>query len=275
MNAKIFSAALALTFGLAVATQAADAPQQNNKGELQFNGADRAAANDNGRQARRSAARNLLGVNVGSFAPFSSNGYDNVDTFGDGYHHASTAGGDILRGRAQVISATGQAVKNVSEALVNREVARDLAIDNSYKFVETYWDTRRLWKDERNYERGQPLSSDQLVQISRDAAPDRLSPRDVNPTTNEINWPAALRRPEFAPLRALVQDRFNGRTVSNTGIGSETEAAITQLAKAMQGELQAQLPTMTTNEYIVAKGFLRSLPYETRFMPAVQGLASR
>jgi hypothetical protein len=275
MNAKIVSAALALTFGLAVATEAADAPQQNNKGELQFNGANPAPANDSARRDRRSAARDLLGVNVGSFAPFSSNGYDNFDTFGYGYHHSSTAGGDYLRGSAQVISATGEAVKDVSEALVNREVARDLAIDNSYKFVETYWDTRRLWKDERNYERGQPLSSDQLVQISRDAAPDRLSPRDLNPTTNEISWPAALRRTEFAPLRALVQDKFSGRTVSNTGMGSETEAAITHLAKAMQAELQAQLPTMTTNEYIVAKSFLRSLPYETRFMPAVEGLASR
>ena len=41
MNTKIVSAALALSFGLAVASYAADAPQQNNQGELQFNGADR------------------------------------------------------------------------------------------------------------------------------------------------------------------------------------------------------------------------------------------
>jgi hypothetical protein len=284
MNAKVFSAALVLSLGLVVAIEAADAPgaeaRGNNAGnaqtnnELQFNGANLDA--NAARQNRdRSAARELLSVNVGSFAPFASNGYDNFDTFGYGYHHSSTAGGDYLRGGAQVISATGQAVKNLSEAMVNAQVARDLSIDNNYKYAETYWKGRRMWKDERNYERGQPLSTDQLVQISRAAAPERLTPRELNPNNNDINWPAALRRPEFDTLRALVQAKFDGRTVSNTGIGSETEAAVTRLAKAMQAELQAQLPTMTTNEYIVAKSFLRSLPYETRFMPAIEGLASR
>lgn len=282
MNAKVFSAALALSFGLVAAIEAADAPQADARGnnaanaqnnnELQFNGAD---FNASGARQDRSAARELLGVNVGSFAPFASNGYDDFDTFGYGYHHSSTAGGDYLRGGAQVISATGQAVKNLSEAMVNAQVARDLSIDNNYKYAETYWKGRRMWKDERNYERGQPLSADQLVQISRAAAPERLTRHELNPNNNNINWPAALRRPEFDTLRALVQDKFDGRTVSNTGIGSETEGAVTRLAKAMQAELQAQLPTMTTNEYIVAKSFLRSLPYETRFMPAIEGLASK
>jgi hypothetical protein len=284
MNAKILSAAFALSLGLVVAIQAADAPQanarvnnganarQNNNGELQFNGANLGLAN-NGARNGRSSARDLLGGNAGSFAPFSSSPYDSFGGYGSG--RASTAAGDFLQGRAQVISATGQAVKNISEGLVNREVARDLAIDNNYKYAETYWHARRMWKDERNYERGQPLSSDQLVQLSRDAAPERLSVRDLNPTTNEINWPAALLREEFAPLRAEIQTRFVSRTVSNTGLGSETEATVTQLAKAMQAELQAQLPTMTADEYIVAKSFLRSLPYETRFMPAVEGIASR
>jgi hypothetical protein len=283
MNAKVFSAAVAFSFGLVVAVEAADAPradarankaanaQQNNDGELQFNGADNARP-----QSRDlSAARALLGVNVGSFAPFASSPYDSFNGFGYGYHHSSTAGGDYLRGGAQFMDATGKAIKNYSEALVNREVARDLWIDNNLKAAATYWKGRRMWEEERNYERGQPLSHDQLVQIARDAAPERLTPRDLNPTTNDINWPSALRRPEFETLRALVQEKFDGRTVSNTGLGSETEAAVTQLSKAMEAELQAQIRTMPSNQYMAAKKFLTSLPYETRFMPAVEGLASR
>jgi hypothetical protein len=43
----------------------------------------------------------------------------------------------------------------------------------------------------------------------------------------------------------------------------------------MQERLRSQIDELTPNEYVGAKNFLRSLAYEARFMPGVEGVARR
>jgi hypothetical protein len=188
---------------------------------------------------------------------------------------SSTAAGDFMRGSAAGIRAIGEAVRNGSEAAVNLEAAKKANLDNNYEAAQTYWEKRRLWAENNAYFRGNSLSQEQLRQLARDAAPSRLNVMQLSPATGEVNWPAALLRPEFDSFRTKVEEVLANRTVSNSGIGSSTETAITKLTNTMQGSLKAQIDEMTPNEYVVAKSFLRSLAHETRFMPGVEGIARR
>jgi hypothetical protein len=263
MNGRLFTAAFLLVIG---ASSVASAQM----------GARRPDGNGVNQRLERQRARNEnVSIALAQRAPFSA-----YDGWGDyGYYHsyrpASTAMGDVMRGAAEGIRATGEAVRNGSEAAVNLEVARKLAVENNYEATQTYWEKRRLWDENSAYMRGAPLSQEQLRQIARDAAPQRLSMLQLHPMTGDITWPAALLRPEFDRFRTQVEDLFANRNDSNTGIGSTTESAVVRLTRAMQAGLQNQIEELTPNEYITAKSFLRSLAYETRFMPTVEGIAQR
>jgi hypothetical protein len=193
-----------------------------------------------------------------------------------GYRSASsTALGDMFRGGSEVIRSTGEAVRNGSVAAVNIERAKSQYLRNNYEATKTFWEKRLLWKEKSAQLRGQPLTSDQIRKIARDAAPDRLSSLQLSPTTGEINWPEALMRSEFDKLRPEVEKIFVNRTLANSGVDSSSETAVAKLTKSMHLDLKAQIKEMTTNEYIVAKSFLRSLAYEARFMPGLEGVAQR
>lgn len=231
----------------------------------------------NQRLQRNRAANESLSNTLAQRAPFSGH-YDEWGAYADyPYRSGSTPLGDMMRGAAEGIRATGEAVRNGSEAAVNLEVAKKLYVENDYAAAENFWEKRRLWDENKAYMRGAPLSHEQLRQIARDAAPERLSVLQLHPMTGDITWPAALLRPEFERARMAVEGLFADRTVTNTGMGSTTESAVTRLAKAMQSELKNQLheDELTPNEYLAAKNFLRSLAHETRFMPGVEGIAQR
>jgi hypothetical protein len=188
---------------------------------------------------------------------------------------SSTALGDALRGSGELVRSVGDAVRNGSVAAVNIEAAKSQYLKNSYDASKTFWDKKLLWAENSAYHRGRPLSSEQLRQIARDAAPGRLGVMQLSPATGAINWPAGLLRPEYDALRGRLELLFANRTVSNSGVGSSTEVAVARMTNWMQEHLKTQINEMTTNEYIAAKSFLRSLAYEARFMPGAEHVARR
>jgi hypothetical protein len=187
---------------------------------------------------------------------------------------AATPIGDALIGSAEMVRSVGEAVRNGSEAAINIEQAKSQYLKNNYDASKTYWDKRMLWAENAAYHRGRPLSSEQLRQIARDAAPRRLDAMQLSPASGAINWPAGLLRPEHDKLRSDLEVVFANRTPSNSGVGSTTEVATTRITKVMQDDLKSQISEMTANEYIAAKNFLRSLAYEARFMPGAEQVAA-
>jgi hypothetical protein len=277
MNRKLLTAGFVLAAGVASLASAQVGANDNAAAIGANRPAQRRGDGINERLMRNRARNEELSNTLAQRAPFSAH-----DGWGDyGYYHsyrpASTAMGDVMRGAAEGIRATGEAVRNGSEAAVNLGVAKKLYIENDYQAAETYFEKRRLWAENNAYMRGAPLSQEQLRQIARDAAPERLSILQLHPMTGDINWPAALLRPEFEQARMAVEDVFTNRTVSNTGMGSTTESAVARLTRNMQARLLSQLrdDELTTNEYLAAKSFLRSLAHETRFIPGVEGIAQR
>jgi len=279
MNAKLFTAAFVFAMGLSAAAWAqvpGDNPamQGNNAAIPGDNRPIQQFAGNmgNARVAQQTVANQQPRLN-NSLAPFGS-ALGVGGSYGS-YSIGTTPAGDALRGAAEMVRGTGEAVRNGSEAAVNIETAKKLYIDNNYDSAKAFWEKRHLWADNATALRGNPLSVDQLRQIARDAAPARLSVLQLSPATGDINWPAALQRPEFDAMRSRVEDMFANRNVSNTGPGSTTQVAVERVTNAMQDDLKAQIDEMTPTEYLAAKNFLRSLAYETRYMPGVEGVAQR
>jgi hypothetical protein len=188
---------------------------------------------------------------------------------------SSTALGDMFQGGSEVIRSTGEAVRNGSVAAINLQQARSQYLRNNYEATKLFWERRLLAKEMSAQMRGEPLTSEQIRQMARDAAPDRLSSLQLSPTSGQIQWPEALLRPEFDKLRPELERTFANRTVANSGVGSSSETAITRLTKTMQRDLKAKIKEMPISEYMVAKNFLRSLAYEARFLPGLEGMAQR
>ena len=191
------------------------------------------------------------------------------------YRRASTPLGDMFQGGSEVIRSTGEAARNGSIAAINLEQARSQRLRNNYEATKLFWERRLLAKEMTAQMRGEPLTSEQIRQIARDAAPDRLSSLQLSPTSGQIQWPEALMRPEFDKVRPELEKVFAGRTVANSGVGSSSETAIARLTKTMRRDLKAKIHEMPINEYMVAKNFLRSLAYEARFVPGLEGVAQR
>jgi hypothetical protein len=206
-------------------------------------------------------------------AAFSAEALAQFPGFYDYRPHSSTALEGALRGSGELVRSVGEAVRNGSEAAVNIEAAKSQYLKNNYDASKTFWDKRLLWTENSAYHRGQPLSSEQLRQIARDAAPQRLGLMQLS-QQGVINWPAGLLRPEYDALRGRLEALFANRTVSDSGVGSRLEVAVTRITSAMQQDLKTQISEMTANEYIAAKNFLRSLAYEARFMPGAEQVAA-
>jgi hypothetical protein len=209
------------------------------------------------------------GLSISAMGQVGLYGYDYYRT------RASTPLGDAMQGSAELIRSAGEAVRNGSEAAVNIETAKSQYLKNNYEASKVFWEKRLLWAENTAAFRGRPLSSEQLRQMARDAAPDRLSVVQLSPVTGEINWPAGLLRPEYQGLRERLEHIFANRTVSNSGVGSTSEVVVTRLTDVMQDDLKSRINEMSASEYIVAKNFLRSLAHETRFLPGAENLARR
>ena len=103
---------------------------------------------------------------------------------------------------------------------------------------------------------------DQYVRLARQQAPDRLSISQLDPFTGTINWPLALKRPEYAEHRERIERLFSAKAQG-------TELVHNQIAKAVDEfsvVLKADLSTFDQNEYIQAKNFLDSLAYESQLV---------
>jgi hypothetical protein len=183
---------------------------------------------------------------------------------GDFYfeRHASTLEEGIQRGYGDVVRSYGMANLLNSEAARNYEQARRDYIENRLKATQAYFEARSYNESYRRNQRSAPLSMDQYVRLARQLAPDRLSISQLDPFTGTINWPLALKRPEYAEHRERIERLFSARAQG-------TELVYSQIAQAVEEfdlALKTDIKTFDQNEYIQAKNFLDSLAYESKLV---------
>ncbi|MEX2118703.1 MAG: hypothetical protein WD847_03760 [Pirellulales bacterium] len=185
-----------------------------------------------------------------------------------GYH------GAYLRGWADVYRSRGLYNLYTSEAAVNFEEARSRRIDNHQKKVETYFALRDLNASYRASQRRPAATPEMVSQWNDSRRPQRLAPEQLEPSLGGIQWPHALTDEAFAASRAALEELYAGRTPSNSGLGSPSASEIKKAARRLQTELNANVKTLSTDEFIQAKKFIDSLAYEARFPVVTEGLAS-
>ena len=136
---------------------------------------------------------------------------------------------------------------------------RKADLENQMKATQTYFEMRRYNTEARNAARSPPLSTEQLVRIARNAAPDALTSTQLDPLTGSINWPAVLRAPAYEAARTRVERLFQDRAA-----GSLNFSDVQQAVRDFQEQLRQDIDRMPANEYVAARRFLDSLAHAAR-----------
>lgn len=190
-------------------------------------------------------------------------------------NHASTVEEGVLRGTADAWRALGDYQYNASLAAVNAQEAQRRALENSTKYVETYFTNRRLNKELQTYTESRKPTQDEMNSFAKSRAPKRLSTNEFEPVLGMVYWPAILRHDAFAAERNEIDGLFASRTTRNSGLGSDNYRQIREVTERLQDKLRTRMSSMSSAEYVVAKKFVTSLELESR-QPAtsVQGIAA-
>ena len=178
--------------------------------------------------------------------------------------HSSTLVEGALRGQSAVISSLGQTVYMDSLAAINYAEAYKRAIENSVAVTKAYYERREL-RNEYNLR----YSSKAFVGEARKKfieyySPKRLSAQEFDSQRGVVTWPHILRQEQFAPVKEQIDHVLLTRDATNSGDGSATHREVIQLCHAMSGLLRENIGGMTSDQYLNALEFIRSVELEAR-----------
>jgi hypothetical protein len=176
-----------------------------------------------------------------------------------------TVAGNYMNGVANAVRAQGDYNLTTSQAYVNMGEAQRRNIENRKLWTDAYFDMRRANADYRAAERGPRGTQEDWVRYAKEAAPNRLSPGELDYVTGGIAWPRALQDNEFTALRDELEKLYSKRADMGGSIGPDTYRQIRNTTDAMQAQLKRNVKKYRPHEYIDAKKFIESLAYEARF----------
>jgi len=184
-------------------------------------------------------------------------------------HHSSTAAEGALRGHASVLNALGELYYLNSLAAVNYQEAQRRAIDNSVAYTKAYFEKREMQEEFlRRYGR-KPLVGEARKKYIAYYMPKKLTATEFNAETGQITWPHILRQPQYAPIKNEIDKVFASRNKENSGDGSSTQLQINQMVKSLTSLLRENIDTMSSEQYMHALEFLRSVDAEAKNAVAV------
>jgi hypothetical protein len=183
--------------------------------------------------------------------------------YGFAYHHASTAAEGWLRGQAACIYAAGSYWLSVNQALICQEQARMLALANQQRWIDHCIAMRAQYEAERLHRIEERRMANEAHWLSRYQAY-LLTPAELNRFTGELNWPEALRAPEYFGLRTRLDELFRQRAgYTDSPVGCEVE--LQQCVDSLTKSLKRNVGTMPGPEFLAAHKFLCGLKYEHYF----------
>lgn len=191
-------------------------------------------------------------------------GFTPAYDFGFGYGPA-TAAESFYRGYADLVRAYGENNYYNSMAQVNWEQAREKSIVNRTAKVEQFFALRKFNEDQRLGSIAKSrLSKEQLVAMSRKAAPKRLGEEHWDPATDGLAWPAALQQSEYDVSRTRLDELFRIRRDATGGLTGDEMAEVQQLTDEMTDGLKSMISEVKPTDYVAAKRFLSSVAHEVR-----------
>jgi hypothetical protein len=135
------------------------------------------------------------------------------------YNNASTAGEGYARGVSGIIQAQGERNLNNSQAAINAQDAYSMAIDNSTKSVNAFWEQKDIYKARQQQEFAEigRKRSDYLARHGLES----LTPQEYDRTTGQITWPKVLEQKEFDAYRNTLDELMRKRAYQGALTGEE------------------------------------------------------
>jgi hypothetical protein len=189
------------------------------------------------------------------------------------YHHASTAAEGFFHGMGYAMRSLGLATKLESEATINWQKARDLAIKNAESYAATFWEMRRMNEQQRAIERGPRLTSDDYARMAAVGKPRLLNPSELDPVTGELAWPVVLQGQEFDAPRQDLDRLFADWAIAGM-LDRNKQMRVRQATNLMLGLLHGNIRSLQPMEYMAAQRFLERLAHGgSQPARSVKGLA--
>ncbi|MFQ5732207.1 MAG: hypothetical protein ACE5KM_09650 [Planctomycetaceae bacterium] len=167
---------------------------------------------------------------------------------------------------ADVIRARGLAARNFARAQIDFQNARSKYIENQKKWLETYYERKRIGeaaRRARNEERS--ASVQRYLARQRNQKLPRLSPDELDPNSGALTWPRGLREFEFSGQRRELEELFALR--AQTGTTSDLAKKIYAGTRAMRLKLLDNIRDLPVDDYIDARRFLERMGNEARRAP--------
>jgi len=178
--------------------------------------------------------------------------------------HSSTLVEGALRGQSAVISSIGQTVYFDSLAAVNYAEAYKRAIENSVAVTKSYYERRAIRDEYMQKYAPRAFVGEARKKFIEYYSPKRLSAQEFDSQHGKLTWPHILRQEQFSPVKDRIDQVFKTRDSANTGDGSTTHREVYQLCNALTGLLRQNIGTMTSDQYINALEFIRSVELEAK-----------
>jgi hypothetical protein len=178
------------------------------------------------------------------------------------YGEVGTPYSSALKGWGKALEGAGYYNKETSEATINLLEAQRMAMENSIRYVETYFRLQQINHDLR-FPPGSRLSPDEMVRLNKALGPRPLSPGEFDRVSGQIYWPELLQSGDFGPQRSEVQSLFTRWVTTGTfGLGGYAE--VRRAIEIMMEELRDQVRVVPTDQYVDSRRFLEGLTVEAR-----------
>jgi len=135
------------------------------------------------------------------------------------YNNASTSGESYSRGIGGIIQAQGQRNVNNSQAAINAQDAYSMAIDNSVKSVNAFWEKKDIYNQRKQQELAQ-IAQKRSGYLAKHGLKS-LTTEEFDRTTGQITWPKVLEQKQFDQYRNTLDELMRKRAYQGALTGDE------------------------------------------------------
>jgi hypothetical protein len=177
-----------------------------------------------------------------------------------GNFSGGTVEGSMMQGMASMMTAAGNYNLATSAAAVNTTQAIKQDIVNRQDATNAYFAIKETNRAATAAMRSPRLSEEQLVRMAAQAAPRPIDVSEFDPVSGRVQWPRILQADAFKQQRATVEQLLMKQAqYGKLGLAEHDQAGST--IEGMSDRLREMINSISPQDYIEAKNFLKSLMY--------------
>src|SRR5262245_1621506 len=171
-----------------------------------------------------------------------------------------TVEGSMMQGMASMMSAAGNYNLATSAAAVNTTQAIKQDIVNRQDATNAYFAIKETNRAATAAMRSPRLSEEQLVRMAAQAAPKPIDSTEFDTVSGRVLWPKLLQADAFKQQRAAVEQLLVKQAqYGKLGLADHDQAG--SAIEGMSDRLREMINSVSPQDYIEAKNFLKSLMY--------------